>query len=389
MGLRGRIAFLSLAVASLWAVTAPGLGGARAGDADPTPPLPPQVEPLVRDFMAARTDGTSVIIPGLSVAIGRDGALLYAAGFGEADAHRPATAQSVYMVGSITKQFTAAAVLRLIERGAKPRQGGAVVTQETPVADVLRIADAWRIEDGPPITIAHLLSMTSSLPNFTRRPPQSLDPWGAVPAGMLLGHLKEFRPSGFPGSFEYSNTSYFLLSELIEQLAVDGVTRNYHQVLKDELFMPLGLDSTGFAGDRAVDARLAAPHYQRRPAFAQPDWLKGSGDVASSVLDILRWNTALIEGQALSAPMRDLMLSDAARVDVWTYYGAGWFIIHKDGIDRYFHSGTVPGYTSFNLIVRRASPARWVSVTVLTNSDGVTGLDELADKLAELALADQ
>jgi len=326
MGIRGGIAAFSLLAAGLlW----PGLGSMYAAEGGA---FPSRAEALIRDFLNAPAKGSSVPVPALSVAVGRDGALLYAGGFGEVGRHRPATARSVYMVGSITKQFTAAALLRLIEKGARPRGGGTAVTPQTPVAEVLKIADAWAIEGGPPITIGHLLSMTSNLPNFTRRPPQSLDPWGAVPAGLLLGQLEAYRPSGYPGSFEYSNTSYFLLSELIEALAVGGVARNYHQVLKEELFTRLGLDSTGFAGDRTIEARLATPHYHRRPAFTLPDWLKGSGDAASSALDILRWNTAFMNGTALSTPMRDLMLSDAARVDVWTYYGAGWFITHKDGV---------------------------------------------------------
>lgn len=335
--------------------------------------------------MAARANGATVIIPGMSIAIGGDGTLLYADGFGEAAEHRPATARSVYMVGSITKQFTAAAILRLMEKGARPEHGGAALSPATPVADVLSVAGAWTIEGGPPITVGNLLSMTSNLPNFTRRPPTQLDPWGAVPARRLLGELKDYRPSGYPGSFEYSNTSYFLLSEIIEALDVDGAPRDYRQTLNEEIFARLGLEDTGFEEDKSIRQRLAAPHYQRRPRFAKPDWLKGSGDVASSVVDLFKWDKALIEGHALSPKMRDLMFSDAARVDVWTYYGAGWFVTHKDGIDRYFHSGTVSGYTSFNLIVR-PSPAHWVSVSLLSNSDGVEGLDELAQTLATLAL---
>ena len=92
-----------------------------------------------------------------------------------------------------------------------------------------------------------------------------------------------------------------------------------------------------------------------------------------------------MEGDALSEKMRDVMLSDAARVDVWTYYGAGWFITHKGGVDRYFHSGTVSGFTSYNLIVR-PSDGHWISVSLLTNSDGVEDIDTLADQIADIAL---
>ncbi len=63
----------------------------------------------------------------------------------------------------------------------------------------------------------------------------------------------------------------------------------------------------------------------------------------------------------------------------------GWFVTHKDGIDSFFHSGTVSGFTSFNLIVR-PSTGHWTSVSLLANSDGIQAIDELADKLAALAL---
>ncbi len=342
---------------------------------------------LVKNFMAAGTDGKSPPLPAMSVAIGRDGTLLYADGFGDVDdEHRPATAQTIYMVGSITKQFTATAILRLIEKDAVLRRDGSPLTTATPVANLLNVADGWTLEGGPPITVGHLLSMTSNLPNFTRRPPHELDPWGAVPAPRLLDGMRDYRPSGFPGSFEYSNTSYFLLSELMEAVEVNGVSRDYHRILKDEVFSRLGLADTGFGSAPSFAHRLASPHYHRRPRFSQPDWLKGSGDVASSVIDIFKWNKALMEGRALTPAMRDVMLSDSARVDVWTYYGAGWFITHKDGVDRYFHSGTVSGYTAFNLIVRPRID-HWVSVTLLTNSDGVDDMDVLADKLAALVIA--
>ncbi len=201
---------------------------------------------------------------------------------------------------------------------------------------------------------------------------------------MLTG-IKDYRPSGYPGSFEYSNTSYFLLSEIMEDVDIGGVSRGYHRILRDEFFSRLGLQDTGFGGDAKVAKELATPHYRRRPRFSQPDWLKGSGDVASSVVDIFKWDKALMEGHALSPQMSAVMLSDQARVDVWTYYGAGWFITHKDGVDRYFHSGTVSGYTAFNLIVRSAG-GHWVSVSLLTNSDGVDDLDTLADQISDQAL---
>ncbi|MET0639445.1 MAG: serine hydrolase domain-containing protein [Hyphomicrobium sp.] len=361
-------------------------GDRRAISAEADRSLAARTSALIEAFMNQPTRPDAPLIPAMSVAVGRDGTLLYADGFGRANVRRAATARTTYMVGSLTKQFTAAAILRMIDNGAIIKASGKPLQIATPVADILDVANGWKLEGGPPMTVAHLLSMTSNLPNYTRRPPHELDPWGAVPARRLLTGLKEYRPSGYPGSFEYSNTSYFLLSEIMEDAEVAGASRSYHEILRQEVFERLGLSDTGFRDDPGISEGIAAPNYRRQPRFFQPDWLKGSGDVASSVVDIFKWDKALMEGDALSEKMREVMLSDAARVDVWTYYGAGWFITHKGGVDRYFHSGTVSGYTSYNLIVR-PSGRHWISVSLLTNTDGVEDIDALADQIADVVLA--
>ncbi|MBA2125323.1 hypothetical protein DLM45_03675 [Hyphomicrobium methylovorum] len=348
-------------------------------------PLAERVQALVADFMSSGSTAGQPAVPAMSVAIGRDGNVLFADGFGEARTGVPATSRTIYMVGSLTKQFTAAAILRLMEKHDRAGLTGKELSPSLPVADVLRVADAWAIEGGPPITVSHLLSMTSNLPNFTRKPPRQLDPWGSVPARKLLGELGDFRPSGYPGEFEYSNTSYFLLAEIMEAVELAGHYRSYRQTLNDEIFARLGMTQTGFASDPKIVAALADPHFTRPPPFAAPDWLKGSADVASSVMDLFRWNTALMTDEVLTPTMRDLMLSDQARVDVWTYYGMGWFITHKGGMDRYFHTGTVSGFTSFNLIVKGTSKS-WISVSLLANCDGLEGISDLGEKLAALAL---
>src|SRR5262249_61896651 len=122
-----------------------------------------------------------------------------------------------------------------------------------------------------------------------------------------------------------------------------------------------------------------------RPACAQPHWLDGCGDMASNVVDLFAWNKALMEGRLLSAGSRDAMFADAARVDPMTYYGMGWFVGHDDAWDSYHHSGSVPGFTSYNAIQQHRADGKWISVTLLTNSDGVEDLDALADEILYVA----
>ncbi len=227
---------------------------------------------------------------------------------------------------------------------------------DTPVADVLPGAAAWAIEGGPPITVKHLLSMTSNLPNFTRRPPQEVDPWGSVPAPRLLEALTHLMPAGYPGSFEYSNTSYFLLAELLESPQLEGGPRDYREVLQKAVWSRRPLcRARDSAMNRGSLDQLASPHYKRRPAFLMSDWLKGSGDAASTVLDLQAWNKALLAGDIVPKPLVNEMFSENARVDVWTWYGMGWFVTQKDGIDTFTHSGSVPGYTAYSLIARASA----------------------------------
>ncbi len=347
-----------------------------------------RVDALVQHFLQPRSD--TVTPPAMSVAISIDGELVLAKGFGEAGSDRPASARTVYHIGSLTKQFTAAAVLHLIESGARAPLSGAPLSLDTQMREIFEGVERWTAPDEPPITVRSLLTMTSNLPNFTLHPPREVDPWGAVDMPKLLAALKQLPPHGWPNTFEYSNTGYFLLARAIEAsiLASEGRRATSRDYVREMVINRAGLQQTGFVGDYAPASDVALPHYRRRPAFAQPHWLDGCGDMASNVLDIFTWNKAMMEGRLLRADSTHAMFSDAARVDPHTYYGMGWFVSHDDPWDSYHHSGSVPGYTSYNAIMRHARTGAWMSVTLLTNSDGVTELERLADEIFYVARED-
>lgn len=346
-----------------------------------------QIDALAAHFLRPqRLDGTPPP-PALSIAIGMGGELVLAKGYGDAGGGQRASERTVYHIGSITKQFTAAAVLHLIEQGARAPLSGAPIGLDTPMRDIFIGVDAWTAKDEPPITVRSLLNMTSNLPNFTRRPPANVDPWGAVAAPRLLDELKKLTPTGWPNSFEYSNTSYFLLAQIAER-ATDtrrsGGT-SFRDLVRAEILAKAELKDTGFVGETVADTQLAQPHYRKRPAFAQPDWLKGSADMTSNALDLFAWNKALMERKVLGPQSLQAMFSDGARVSPLIYYGMGWFVDHEDGWNNYRHSGTVPGYTSYNAIFASQTSPSWISITLLTNADGIEGLDELAEELLEVA----
>lgn len=354
-----------------------------------------RVDALVRHFLRSDRHDGAVPPPALSLAIGIDGALVVAKGYGDARPGVRASGETVYHIGSLTKQFTAAAVLRLIEERVPAPLTGAPLTLATPMRAIFSGVDSWTAKGEPAITVKSLLSMTSNLPNFTRRPPPNIDPWGAVPAPRLLEELKKQSPQGWPNSFEYSNTSYFILAQVVEavragagQGAASGDGDTFRDYVRTTTIKRAGMAHTGFVGDDATGSQLALAHYRRKPAFAKPAWLNGCGDMASNAVDLFAWNRALLEGRIIGVQSLKEMFSDAARVGPVTYYGMGWFITHGEGWDDYSHSGSVPGFTSYNAIHKRRDAPGWVSVTLLTNADGVEGLDQLADDLFGVVVTD-
>jgi D-alanyl-D-alanine carboxypeptidase len=324
----------------------------------------------------------------LSVGVSLDGELVVARGWGEARPGLKADVDTLYQIGSLTKQFTAAGVLTLMEREAE-KPAATALSLDRPLRDLFGRATAWEVAGAPPITVRSLLTMTSNLPNFTKQPPPETDPWGAIPASRLLTEVKKLTPNGWPNSFSYSNTSYFLLSEIIEMRAPPasrGVDASaYREFLQTELFQPAGMTRTGFAG-HVPAAEVAVPQRRRDIGFDKPDWFKGSGDIVSSVADIFAWDKALMQGNVVSPETRELMFSRQAPITPLLAYGMGFYVERVPGLRIFSHSGTVPGYTAFNAIIVELGKPGWISVTILTNSDGLEDLPKLADELAVVAL---
>lgn len=348
--------------------------------------LASRIDEKIEAYLAGSVYGG--VAPAMSVGVLVGGETVIAKGYGEADTGRPADADTLYKAGSLTKQFTAAAILSLIDQGAKVRRTQEPLALDTELPDIFDGLDHWSADPAHPVTVRRLLNMNSNLPNFTRRPPESADPWGAIPAQRLLAEIKQLGPTGWPDSFEYSNTSYFLLAEVMEAVDVAGRAGpwDYRSLLKRTLFDEAGLHATGFAGEETGARPLARPIHRRRPAFMERDWLKGSGDMVSNVSDLLRWNQSLMAGGILTPAAREAMFADGGRIGPTDWYGMGWFIAHEPGCDVYSHSGTVPGYTSFNGIFKPHDGGAWVSVTILSNIDNSADIDRLARDVADLFL---
>lgn len=301
---------------------------------------------------------------GLSVGIGRNERLLLETGVGRADLEFdvPANARTIFRIGSVTKQFTAAAILKLAERGKLSLDDA--LDRFVPTFDT----------GGRKVTIRQLLNHTSGVPSYTSQP--RFRPEG-FPRELTHAQLLEF-VKGVPFDFEpgagwrYSNTGYYLLGMIIE--AVDG--RPYARFMQEEFFAPLGLARTRYGSEREVIPNRAQG-YGRDPASGE--WVNddlihmntpgAAGALSASAGDLVRWQIALVNGRAVSAASFTMMVESSVPVAPGQdrRYGFGLEIGQTAGQRSLSHGGGIPGFNS----VLTYLPESGLHVAVISNSEAL------------------
>jgi CubicO group peptidase (beta-lactamase class C family) len=321
-------------------------------------------------------------IPSLAVSVTINGTPVFVDGSTPAGMTGPSGGNSLYQIGSLTKQFTAAGILALIQDQATVPSTHAPISLDTPLSDFFANVDHWSV--GTPNTIRRLLTMTSNIPTYTA------DPRGVSTAPVtaldLLQRVKTYPLVGMPGEFDYSNTNYFLLSEIID--VVKGQhqppTIPYRSYIRARIFSPAGMSSSSFIGDPpSPGTAVAAPTFLSEPRFNLPDWPKGAGDIRSTAADLARWNSALMSGAIINQNMLATMLLVAAPVPatskyVGCSYGMGWFVCPMPGYLLYRHDGEISGFRASNVVGKKPN-GMLMSVTVLANSDSA------GDTMSQLA----
>lgn len=315
--------------------------------------------------------------PGCALGVYRDGAISYARGYGMADLERrvPITADSLFDVGSISKQFAAASIVLLAER------------KRLSLTDDVRTYIPELPNYGAPITLNELMWHTSGLRDYT----DLLDLAGYGLAQVTtdeqaLATIARQRALEFaPGTqYEYSNTNYFLLSVIVKR--VTGQT--LAQFAAANIFRPLGMTHTVYRDkydmlipNRAMGyAPLGDGHFRN----SMSNWEQtGDGGVQLSVDDALKWDENFyhprVGGRALIAQLQTPgHLSNGRRLQ----YARGLFIETYRGLPLITHDGAWIGYRgAFDRY-----PSVHTSVVVLCNSDAAQP-GELARKVADIVLA--
>ncbi|MDE2571920.1 MAG: beta-lactamase family protein [bacterium] len=287
------------------------------------------------------------VAPGVSIAIARGGRLLYARGYGEADLaqHTAATASTAYAIGSVTKQFTATAILLL-------QQEHRLSIDHRLSKYVPELRGAGRI------TLRELLQQRSGVPDYTRIP--GLDPIKGMGWSAFIDAVNRLPEEFAPGSaFRYNNLNYLLLGRVVERVA--GMP--YERFVRERIIWPLHLESTGFLGDgaaRATGYARAANGFVPAPIW-DASLLGGAGSMTSSALDLVRWDAALQSGELLG-PGALMLLEQGASENG---YAMGW-VSERAGDERLlWHNGEIAGFHAMNAMLA----SQHLFVAVLVNGD--------------------
>ena len=327
------------------------------------------------DGIFSRFDSTG--LPGCTVGVARDGRTLLTRAYGMADlehgvANRP---DSIIEAGSVSKQFTAAAVLLLVQQGK--------VGLDDPARKYIKELPDY----GTPLTVRHLLTHTSGLRDWGVL--EGIAGWPRTTRAYTHDHVLDIvsrqRSLNFaPGSaYSYSNTGYNLAAILVSR--VSG--KSFPDFTRESIFEPLGMTRTSWRDDftRVVADRSIA--YDVTPGGISMDMpfenVFGNGGLLTTVSDLLKWNenavNATVGGRSLIELQRDTMrLTSGAKIE----YALGLRVSSWKGVPEVSHSGATAGYRAW---LAQYPGNRNLSVAVLCNAANAAA-PTLGHQVADLFL---
>jgi D-alanyl-D-alanine carboxypeptidase len=303
-------------------------------------------------------------IPGLTLKIIRDGKVIKTAAYGLANIELsvPAKPETVFEVGSITKQFTAAGILLLAQEGK-------LSVDDNISAHLKDAPEAWAN-----VTIRHLLTHTSGIKSYTGLDGFQL--WRHLTQGQFIKAIgrepMEFQPGD---SWKYCNTGFSLLGYIIEN--VSG--KNYWDFMGERVFQPLGMRATTNRLPSLIIPNRASGYEQTNQVWINRDSdlteVFSAGAIASTVGDLAKWNAALDGNRLLNAASKAQMWMPLKLNNGETRkYGFGWNVDAVEGHKNIGHGGSTSG---FSTSIQRFPDDR-LAVIMLSNTD-----EEIATTLAK------
>jgi CubicO group peptidase (beta-lactamase class C family) len=279
--------------------------------------------------------------PGAAVLVVREGRTVLRRGYGTADPGRP------FRIGSLTKQFTAALVLQMVDEGR--------LRLDAPIRAYLpEVPATWG-----KVTLAQCLHHTAGLPDYLATKEFRRGAAGPATPAQLLALVSDLPLESAPGDrFRYSNTGYLLLGMALERVA----GRTYGDLLQERICKPLGLAGTRMGGSElqgfTLGGRPTGPFHESQ-AFA-------AGGMVATVDDLATWSLALAGGRVLKpAGLAFLTTPGHTNDGRSTGYGGGLAILERSGETLYRHEGLIPGFASVLVV----DPREKAVVVLLFNTD--------------------
>ncbi|MCE9577982.1 MAG: beta-lactamase family protein [Deltaproteobacteria bacterium] len=356
---------------------------AACGPAHPTPAAPPPPPPLsaADTALAAQLDTAAQAVlaarpyAGLSVAVLRHGTVIFARGYGQADraAKTPAAADTIYRYASISKSFTAAAILELA------RQGKLAI--DDPVTRYVPDTETH----GKTITLRQLLGHTSGIKDYTEI--DAFVKHMAEPMSRAaLVDLFDAEPLNFePGSrWSYSNSGYYLLGLVIEKVTGEP----YADAVKRLVITPAGLPDTAYCPQTMTGAREARPYRTVDGALTDATAIDmahpyAAGSLCGTAPDLVHWLDALANHRGVDAGLWPQMITPVTLTDGTHFnYGMGLQVSQWKGHRRVGHNGGINGFGS----QMDDYPDDDLVIAAIDNDESSLAT-EVAERLARVALA--
>ncbi|NWL02582.1 hypothetical protein DM790_17295 [Flavobacterium collinsii] len=328
---------------------------------------------IEKDLDSLFKDYFSRDAPGCSALVSMNGEIIYQKAFGSANLELgvPLSPQSVFSLASITKQFTAAAILQLAERRK--------ISLQDPLEKYIENFK------GKNIRIDHLLSHTSGLKDYLQ-----------VETGQKYGERMDYTPLELMGVFEklplefepgtayrYCNSDYILLGLIIEK--VSGM--KYGDYLRENIFKPLQMEHTYSDSDEDIIPNRVAGYFKDGDRYKKAEFWSATigysaGGLLSDTGDLEKWNRGLMSNKILSrqsylAATSPYRLKDGTPVN----YGYGWSISEANGMRKIDHGGKKNGSVSYAGFF----PEKGIYIVLLFNSENADR-DQLAIRAAEIAI---
>ncbi|PKP93681.1 MAG: serine hydrolase [Alphaproteobacteria bacterium HGW-Alphaproteobacteria-16] len=329
-------------------------------------PLPAAAQDPARIDTVVRADADKGEFMG-AVLVVKDGEVLLDRGYGSAvlEWNIPNDGDTKFRLGSVTKQFTAVAILLLQEQGK--------LRLDAPIKTYLTNAPAaW-----DKVTVHHLLTHTSGIPNFTGFPDYGMQKTLPTAHSGLIARFRDKPLACQPGEkWDYSNSGYVLLSAIVEQ--VSGIS--YAEFVTENIFTPLGMADSGYDSHAAILPRRATGYAPSAKGRVRADYIdmsipQGAGGLYSTTHDLLKWHRGLYAGKLLKPASLKAYLTPFK-----DNYALGVSVVQRDGATTVSHSGGIEGFNTW----LGYDPDRRITVAVLANLNGGAA-NRLGESLMTLA----